>query len=248
MAIPTNLYDSYAIQGMKLDISDLIHNISPTECPALSMAGTTSATQRFHQWQLDALASPNGSNNQIEGDTAALTAATATDLVGNYTAIAKKTFGVSGTIEVTDKYGRDSELAYQAAKSARELKTDVDMAITGVNAASSAGVTDSAGRVSGSLGAWLVTNEDAGAGGSGTAFSGGIQAARTEGTPRAFTQLILDNVIEQCWESGAKPSVLLVGPGQKKVFSTFDGVGARRTDAESKTVVGTADLEHVALR
>jgi hypothetical protein len=241
MAQPTNLYDGYDVVGAKEDISDLIHNISPTETPFVSLVGSTEATQRFHQWQTDTLATPNGANAAVEGDEATLEAQSATTLVGNYTQISTKTFGVSGTLEVTEKYGRDSSLAYAAAKAARELKTDVDMACTGVNNASVAGNSTTA-RESGSFEAWLESNTDFGATGADGGFSGGLVTARTDGTLRAFAQTQLDSVIQTSWGNGAKPSVILLGGIQKGNLSGFDGVGARRTDAAGRTIIATADL------
>lgn len=248
MPQPSNLYDSYDAIGQREDISDLIHNISPTETPFLSMIGTASAGQRFHQWQTDVLASPSGANAAIEGNEAVLVEPTPTVLVGNYTQISTKIFGVSGTVEVTEKYGRDSEIAYQAAKAARELKTDVDMAMTGVNQASVAGDSTTARR-SGSLEAWIETNDSLGGGaGASGGFSGGIVAARTDGTTRAFTSALLDTVIQGCWSSGGKPSVILAGPSQKTALSKFDGIGntsgasTTRTDRAGGTIYATMDV------
>lgn len=241
MPQPSDLFDGYDVVGAKEDISDLIHNISPTETPFVSLIGTTDATQRYHQWQIDSLASPNGANAAIEGNEAALQAQTATTLVGNYTQISVKIFGVSGTLEVTEKYGRDSSLAYAAAKAARELKTDVDMACTGVNNASVAGNSSTA-RETGSLETWLTSNVSRGAGGSSGGFSGGLTTVATDGTLRAFAQTQLDTVIQAAWGNGAKPSVILLGGYQKANLSSFDGVGARRTDAGERTIIATADL------
>jgi len=241
MAQPTDLYDGYAAEGIKYDISDLIHNISPTETPFVSMVGSADATQRFHQWQTDVLAAPDGTNAAIEGNEAVLEAQTATTLVGNYTQISTKIFGVSGTLEVTEKYGRDSSLAYAAAKAARELKTDVDAACTGVNVASLAG-TSTLARKSGSLETWLTSNVDEATDSSGGGFSSGVTTVRVDGTERAFAQTSLDGVIQSAWGNGAKPSVILLGGYQKANLSSFDGVGARRTDASGRTIIATADL------
>jgi hypothetical protein len=241
MAQPANLYDGYSVVGAKEDISDLIHNIAPTETPTVSMIGSTEATQRFHQWQTDTLAAPNGANAAVEGNEAALEAQTASVLVGNYTQISTKTFGVSGTLEVTEKYGRDSSLAYAAAKAARELKTDVDAGITGVNQASLAGDSTTA-RKSGSLETWIETNIDEATDSSGGGFSSGVTVVRTDGTARAFAQTQLDGVIQAAWGNGARPSVILLGGYQKANLSSFDGVGARRTDASGRTIFATADL------
>jgi hypothetical protein len=228
---------------MREDISDLIFNISPTETPFISAIGTTTAGATYHRWQTDTLSAP--SNTPIdEGADAALVQATPTVVVGNYTQISTKTFNVTGTLEVVEKYGRDSEIAYLAAKNARVLKTDVDFACTGVNQAS----LDTSPRQSGSLEAWIATNDSFGATGASGGFSAGIVAARTDGTLRPFTQLLLDDVIELCWESGAKPSIILTGAKQKTNLSQMDGVGTKgasgvtRSDRATRTIYATADL------
>lgn len=242
MAVPAQLYETYTAVGQKEDISELIHNISPTETPFVSLIGSTDATQRYHQWQTDDLASPNGANAVSEGLDAVLETQSPTTLVGNYVQISTKIFGVSGTLEVTEKYGRDSSLAYAAAKAARELKTDVDMNCTGVNTASSTTGSGTA-RTNGSLETWLESNVDRGAGaGASGGFSGGVTTVAVDGDLRAFASTQLDAVIQSCWQNGAKPSVILLGGYQKANLSSFDGVGARRTDAGDRTIIATADL------
>lgn len=241
MSQPTNLYDTYDADGLREDVSELIHNISPTETPFLSAIGTTDATNINHQWQTDILEAPDGDNAAVDGEDAALVEPSPTTLVGNYTQIGTKVFGVSGTLEVAAKYGRDSELAYQAAKKARVLKTDVDMGMMGVNEGSAVG-DSSTPRRSGSLESWLETNVDLGATGAAGGFSGGTTTARTDGTPRPFSQSQLDGVTQSCWDNGARPDLIFVGSTQKKHFAGFDGVGARRTDAQERTVYATADL------
>jgi hypothetical protein len=237
-----NVFETYDAVGMKEDISELIHNISPTETPFVSLIGSTDATQRYHQWQLDALTAPSGTNAVAESADASLEAQTETSLVGNFTQISTKIFGVSGTLEVTEKYGRDSSLAYAAAKAARELKTDVDMNCTGVNVASTGAATTVA-RKSGTLETWLESNVSRGAGaGASGGFSGTTTSVAVDGTLRAFASTQLDAVIQSCWQNGAKPSVILLGGYQKANLSSFDGVGARRTDAGDRTIIATADL------
>ena len=224
MSIPTNYYDSVQAVGQREDISDLIHNISPTETPFLSMIGTTTAGNTLHQWQTDTLIAPAADNIADEGADATDFERAPTTLLGNYTQISVKLFNVTGTLEVTEKYGRDCELAYQAAKAARELKTDVDFSICGSNQPSKA--QDSTGRQSGSLETWLESNTDFGASpGADGGFSNGVTTVRVDGVVEAFDQAALDTVIQSCWSSGAKPSVILAGPVQKTNLSGFDGQG-----------------------
>ncbi len=250
MAQPTNLYDSYDLAGDREDLTDIIHNISPTDTPFLSACGSGTAKATYHEWQTDTLLDANGANAAVEGNDAALVEPTATVRVGNYTQISTKITGVSGTSEVIDKAGRDSELAYNMAKNGRELKRDVEAAMIGVSTASVAGNSTTA-RIPGSFNSWLETNDhgaagaspaNRGTGGSAGGFSGSTTSAPTDGTPRVFDQAILDGVIQECWDNGGNPTQIQAGPSQKTNLSGFDGVGARRTDSADRTIIATADV------
>ena len=244
MGIPAAYFGTESDQiGNREDVSDLIFNIAPTETPFLTLAGTTTAHAVSHQWQTDTLATP--ANSAVDEGADAIDAKqVGTVLLGNFTQISTEVFIVTGTAEVVDKYGRDSEIAYHAAKSARELKVNVDWTCTGENLAS----TGASPRQSGTLETWINTNveEDAGSGGGG--FAGGVTVIRTVIATRAFTQALLDSVIQKCWTAGGKPSVILAGPVQKTKLSTFDGQGqtgansTSRTDRASRTIFATADL------
>ena len=61
-------------------------------------------------------------NAVIEGDEATLDASTATVRLSNSSQIMDKTVVITGTQESVDKAGRASEIAYQIAKKAKELK------------------------------------------------------------------------------------------------------------------------------
>jgi hypothetical protein len=245
--IPTDYYGTDMAEGQREDVSDLIHNISPTETPCLSLFGTTSAGAVLHQWQVDTLVPP-AANIQNEGDDATETERSPTVMRSNHTQISAKFFNVTGTLEVTEKYGRDSELAYQAAKAARELKTDVDLSISGLNQASKE--QDASGRQSGDLETWIETNISEGVGATGGGWSGGVTTVRAGTvTTRPFTQALLDGVIQLGWDQGAKPSVILCGAVQKTNLSGFDGVGTgnssstiQRSDRSTRTIIATADL------
>ena len=130
MAQPNNTFDSYDSLGNKDDLSDVIYNISPTQTPFLSMAQRLKAKNTFHEWQTDSLATA-GQNAVVEGDDATFDTVTPTQRVGNYTQISDKTVVVSGTQETVDKAGRKSELSYQIAKRAKELKRDMEFILTG---------------------------------------------------------------------------------------------------------------------
>ena len=158
MAQPTNTFDTYDSVGEREDLSDVIYSISPTDTPFLSSAAKTQATAVVHEWQTDALAAASSSNAVIEGDEATLDASVATVRLSNSSQIMDKTVVITGTQESVDKAGRASEIAYQIAKKAKELKRDMEATITG-NIAEVAGNATTA-RKMGTLGSWVISNDD----------------------------------------------------------------------------------------
>jgi malonyl CoA-acyl carrier protein transacylase len=85
------------------------------------------------------LADNTTANAQLQGDDiSTFDAVTPTVQLTNYTQISRKTVVISGTVEAVNKAGRKSELAYQLAKRAAELKRDMETIML-ANQAASAG-------------------------------------------------------------------------------------------------------------
>ena len=238
MAQPTNTFDTYDSVGEREDLSDVIYSISPTDTPFLSSAAKTQATAVLHEWQTDALAAAVTSNAVIEGDEATLDASTATTRLSNSCQIMDKTVVITGTQESVDKAGRASELAYQIAKKAKELKRDMEANLTG----SIAEVTGSAtaARKMGTLGAWVITNDDKAS--DGTTGAGIGNTKRTDGTQRAFTESSLKTVIKSVWNAGGDPSMIMVGPFNKQKLSGFTGNSTRFDAGADATLYTSVDV------
>jgi len=237
MAQPTNTFDTYDSVGEREDLSDVIYSISPTDTPFISSAAKTKATAVLHEWQTDALAAAVTNNAVIEGDEATLDAVSPTTRLSNSSQIMDKTVVITGTQEAVDKAGRASELAYQIAKKAKELKRDMEATVTG-NIAEVTGGSSTA-RKMGTLGSWIETNDVFGAGGaSGTAGN----TARTDGTQRAFTEAQLKSVIKSVWNEGGEPSMIMVGPFNKQKLSGFTGNSTRFDAGADATLYTSVDV------
>jgi hypothetical protein len=238
MAQPTNTFDTYDSVGEREDLSDVIYSISPTDTPFLSSAAKTKATAVLHEWQTDSLAAAVTNNAVIEGDEATLDASTATTRLSNSTQIMDKTVVITGTQESVDKAGRASELAYQIAKKAKELKRDMEATITG-NIAEVTGGSSTA-RKMGTLGSWVVTNDDLASDGASGAGAG--NAAHTDGTQRAFTEAQLKSVIKSVWNAGGDPSMVMCGPFNKQKLSGFTGNSTRFDAGADATLYTSVDV------
>ena len=151
-------FETYNDDAIREDLSDLIADISPTQTPFQSNVGTRDADNTYFEWQTDALADADATAT-IEGNNLeTFTAVTATDRLGNYCQINMRDFIISGTEQTVLSAGRASEVGYQAAKAAKELKRNVEKAalLNGVGA-----VVGSSGtaRVTAGLPGWLKTNQ-----------------------------------------------------------------------------------------
>ena len=239
MAQPSNTFDTYDSVGEREDLSDVIYNISPTDTPFLSSAAKTKATAVLHEWQTDSLASASTSNAVIEGDEATADSISATTRLSNSCQIMDKVITISGTQEAVDKAGRASELAYQIAKAAKELKRDMEATLTG-NQAEVAGDASTA-RKFGSLGSWVATNDVMSAAGS-PASGGAGNTARTDGTQRVFTEAQLKSVIKSVWNSGGNPQIVMVGPFNKQKLSGFTGNSTRFDAGADATLYTSVDV------
>ncbi len=238
MAQPTNTFDTYDSVGEREDLSDVIYSISPTDTPFLSSAAKTKATAVLHEWQTDALAAAVTNNAVIEGDEATLDASVATTRLSNSSQIMDKTVVITGTQESVDKAGRASEIAYQIAKKAKELKRDMESTLTSNNAEVTGG--SGTARQLGALGSWVITNDDMAADGASGAGAG--NAAHTNGTQRAFTESQLKSVIKSVWNAGGDPSMIMVGPFNKQKLSGFTGNSTRFDAGADATLYTSVDV------
>ena len=229
------VYKTYETVGIREDLADIIYNISPTETPFMSGVAKTKATNTSHQWQTDALADV-AANAAVEGATITYPTLSATTKETNYTQISTKSVQVSGTNDAVTSAGRNNELAYQVAKSAKELKRDMETALLS-NVAKAAGDASTA-RTLGGVQTWIETNVDAGAGGSGA----GNGAARTDGTQRAFTEDQLKSVLRSCFNQGGNPNMIMVGAFNKQKLSGFTGGSTRFDQAEDRRLVTSIDV------
>ena len=239
MAQPANTHDSFDSIGNREDLEDIIYNISPTATPFMNNIGRMDADNTLHEWQTDSLAAV-GANARIEGDDATNTAITPTVRVGNRTQISDKVVQISGSVEAVDRAGRKSEMAFEMAKKAKELKRDMENALIGVNNAAVVGNSTTA-RELGSVEAWITTDSFGATGASPVGGDG--TAARTDGTQRVFTEALLTTVLEALYINGGEPNVLMVGAFNKGKVSGFKGnadeVKHNNTD---KTVINAVDV------
>jgi hypothetical protein len=246
MAQVANTFETYDAVGNREELADKIWLITPEKTPFLSLIGRKSISTVHPEWQTDTLGSPDTDNNQPEGNDWSYDAIAATTRVGNYAQISEKSFLISRTQENTDKAGRKSELARETAKKSTELKIDMEVICLSNQAASAGTGNGATNRKLAGFRAWLATNDSLGATGSSGSFSNGIQGAATNGTQRALTKALIDDVVLSTANAGGEANVLMMSNYNKTVASRFlddaDVVPLRKEVGKGQaTIVGAAD-------
>ena len=228
MAQPANTFDTYDSVGIREDLSDVIHNISPEETPFYSKAAKKAAKNTLVEWQTDSLRA-SAVNAHIEGDATTAEARAATTRLGNYTQIFKNAVVVSDSDDNVDNAGRAKEIAYQTLKIAKEQKLDIEKALF-ANNARAAGNSTTARELAGAP-AWLTTNTVAGSGGADPTGDG--TDARTDGTQAAFSQDNFDTVMQSIWVAGGKPDTVYLSAFQMNVALGFTGNNNQRSSVQA---------------
>ncbi len=238
------------------DVEDVIWELDPMDTWALSNLDRVKAKATYHEWLSDDLAAA-GANLVREGDDASYVTASPARRLGNFMQISNKTFIVSDTLEVVDKYGRKTETGRLGTKLLKELKRDMEYALVR-NQASSLG-QEATARSTAGMESWIkgptvmtantLGNAVAATVGAATnttpGFSGGTVAAPTDGTTGTLTVGNLNAALGGSWEDGGDPRVILVGPTQKNVIDGFTGIATRFVDtspSKQAPIVGAANM------
>ena len=245
MALPTNAFATYEAIGNREDLSDMIYRIDPTDTPFMSGVEKAKASAVNHEWQTQALAAA-AVNAQLEGDDAAVDAATATVRLGNIAQISRKVPQVTGTQQAVEHAGRGNEMAYQEMLKGLELKRDMETSLIG-----STGTSTGGGKISGSdtgvrrLGpvlSWIHTNTNMSTGTTtGVPGTGDGITVNIDGTQRAFTEAQLKSVLSSIWTAGGKPNLIMTGAFNKQTFSTFTGRASPIEQASTKKITAAVD-------
>lgn len=245
MSVPTNAVQTFAMTGIREDLSDVITNIAPTETPFYSMARKGTAKNRTPEWLRDTLRNPSPTNITVEGDDATGSSTAQPDRLKNVVQLFNETVIVSDTARAVEAAGRADELKYQVAKSGRALKRDMEMRLCG-NYASVLGNASTGGQMAGAE-AWITTNTSRGATGANGGFNSGtgLVAAATDGTARTYTETLLKGVIKSVWDSGGEPSVVMMTGSKKQTASTFAGIATQYNEINGQNkvmVYGAVDI------
>lgn len=220
-------YQSYHVVGNREDLLGLIQQVSRSTAPVSSRLSTgPKATNRLHEWQTDALATPT-INAAIEGANFSQGTLTPTTRLGNWTQILRKDIKVSGSqADAFNHAGADNEYSYQKAKAMREITRDEEMSL--LHATGNSGDSGTA-RVMKGIMQQITTNVDTG-------------TATTNST--VLTEARFNSELQTVYSAGAgQPDLVVVDPFNKRQISAFTaGTTTQRVgQADEKKLVNAVD-------
>jgi hypothetical protein len=160
----------------------------------------------MHEWLEDELGGPI-QNAEVEGYTYSTMNVPSRTRLHNYTQIMHRGIHVTDSQEAVLHYGVRSEMAYQMAKTLKELAFDCEQALI-TQATQVPGSIPAPAREFGGLPYWIVP-------GASTVITAPVS------TTANLTFDLVNDALEQTWTAGGKPSVLLISPRSKRIISTF---------------------------
>jgi hypothetical protein len=219
-------FDSYTQLRQAEDVQDEIYIISPVDNPVCAMSRTIRATGKLHEWTEDAL-QPAGKNAAVEGADGPGDSSAAVTELNNYCQIMTKQASITGTLEEVDKYGRDSEMAYQLELRYGELANDEELAVVGAPGG---------------------TRQTAAAGNATTAremasFHSQLDASVVVDATTADRETKLLEAHLACYDAGGNPTYLFTNPTNAQHISGFAYATGRNRDIRNdRRLVNVIDL------
>lgn len=248
--------------GIREDLEDVIWDLFPEDTWAVSNLDKVEATATTHEWLGQVLAAP-AANIGVEGDDATFTSLTSPSRYANYTQIMSKTFLVSDTLEAVKKAGRGSEVARGAMVKMRELKRDMEYAVTRNAIGTVGGATT--GRSMAGMETWIggflnnafvgttvtastaiMSTTTANTCTTPVTASGVPGTAPTDGTTTAALTLTnLNLALQGAWSNGGNPSIILAASNNKTLIDGFTSIATRFVDVDAATqspIIGAANV------
>jgi Family of unknown function (DUF5309) len=244
MAVPTGTVQTFSQTRIREELANTINLLDAYQTPFYSRIGSDSVNNRTPEWLAHTAPPPDANNFRVEGDDATNISASQPIRYKNVCQLMDKPFQVTTTSLVVDSAGQ-KEKVRQTLLNGITLKTEIETFMTG-NYASVIGAAAVAGRMAGAE-AFIKTNVNLGATGAVGGFNTGtgLTAITTDGTQRAFTEVLLKDVIRQAFVSGGNNLDIILGPAQKQAFSAFTGKSTQYQQlapGQKATITGGADV------
>lgn len=203
-------YDDNAIRE---DLLDLIVNIDPEEDQLYVGLAKHKASQPYHQWLTDTLATVTGAG-QKEGFDPAFAARTNPSRKANYTQIISAEFQVTDTERNSNTAGFKDRYTYEMQKAMLEWRRNAEFSIVRNSLISGTG---SAQRQMAGVRAQIVTTV-------------------TNQASVSLSEKMFNDYLQNAWTLGGIVDNVYVGAGLKRRISGFTNTNTRFVDATNSSV------------
>jgi hypothetical protein len=201
------------------DLMDVIGDVSPDETPLMTLFGTSTADQTYHQWLTYAVTRPVANSASAEGAEASFGDLTQPSRIGNITQIITKPIQVSRTERKVSVAGMSDPYLFQKAEGLRALKLQMEYTIlNSTKASGSSGVARSLDGVD--------------------AFISSVVTARNSGT--SFSEKELNDMANDAWTAVNSDKVfdtVLCTMKIKQAIAGFGGNSTRYIDASERRLI-----------
>lgn len=224
------VFESYTQLRQAEDVQDEIYIISPVDNPVASMSRTIRANGKIHEWTEDVLQAA-GKNAIVEGAAVPDDSSLPVAELQNFTQIMSKAAEISGTLEEVDKYGRDSEMAYQLELRYGELANDEELAIIGAPGGTRQTAVAGDGSTAREM-ACLFVQLDASVIEDGVAYTT---------IPELEAGILASHLT--VYQAGGNPSYLFTDPARSQHIASFAYTAGRQRDLRNEAkLVNVIDL------
>lgn len=215
-------FSSQVSNSLRENFSDIVATIDPTEVPVQANIGRIEISNpEGYEHQLDSLNTPTNAGFEDGFDFEDLTSALTTRVRLKMRAqVQAKAIKISNRLEETDKAGVDSEISYQLARRAEDMRRDCENTITTLRepVPSAAGIAP----LTGGIPSWLTTNVDYNTQNAPTLGADG-EPNWTAGTAtaRGITETALLALLRGSYDAGGNIDMWSVSPAVKQLMSLF---------------------------
>lgn len=251
MAKVTNAFTTYGAVANREDLSNAIYNIDPFDTPIMSMARRRNVKNRTFDWQSEFLPVVDPNNAQHEGFVNVNSTSQPTIRLTNVCQISKRDATVSGSQETSDAAGKGSEMAHQMAMKSKVLKSDMEVIISSRQARVDGDDSVPTARKTEAICHWIAraVDKNSVAGAAVVGVTSGLPAVATDafaavagGSQVAMTEVLVGDAMQNAFNNGASPSILIVPPAIKRTISTFNGRNSTQVMVGKTEVVATVDV------
>lgn len=206
------------------DVMQQIIDISKIELPLTQRAGTSPVSNKYSEWNEDALRDPDVTNAKVDGqDTITANDTKTGTRLGNYAQICTKTVQISTRSAAVDSIGNSGSLGYQVSRRTDECRRDVEaIALTMQGSVEGDADANTPPKTAGIF-AYFKTNVNLPADGVVGGFNTGTKliVAPTPGTKRGLTETMVRDMVEMVYLSNGDPNIMMTRPKLCRLFSEY---------------------------